>query len=121
MTSISPWELYTIKSKSSPEQVKLIQELVSQWEHDKEKVSTLRSLGDERFPLDSSLNARELLTLWCLAIWMFDIGTAHNDFLRETYLDRIHSTISDMGFDKRAVIALSARAGKAVEILQDGS
>jgi hypothetical protein len=119
MSKLSPLEFLTIKSKSERAQLELLEAFAEERKDDVATVRRLRTLAEEKFPLDANMTTVELVKLWGLAIWMSDIGTVLTKPMRSTYLEHVSATIEDLKFDRRAVISMSSQADRAIEILND--
>lgn len=119
MSKLSPLEFLTIKSKSEQAQIDLLDAFAEERKDDKATVQRLRSLAEEKFPLDANMTTADLVKLWGLAIWMSDIGTVLTKPMRSAYLEHVTATIDELNFDRRAVVSMSSQADRAIEILND--
>ena len=119
MSEISPLEFLTIKSKSEQAQIEIVDAFAEERKGDVATAQKLRSLAEEKFPLDANMTPVELVKLWGLAIWMSDIGTVLAKPSRSEYLAHVMETIDNLNFDRRAVVSMSSQADRAIEILND--
>lgn len=114
----SPYEFFTLKSKTEEQQVALLKSFASQTYSD-EILSELNSLAEEKFPLPKGTSSYDMLLLWGLALWMSDIGTVMTKSRRGIYLSHLKETIEKFGMDFRIISIMSSQADRAASILKN--